>query len=162
METQITTKEYREELYTEEYRSERARLARVPVEKRILLIPHCLRISGKCRAESTSDGLICKSCDPGCQVKILSDRAKELGYRGICVAPGGSLALRYVKKTMPEGIVAVACPRELSEGVENVRELNGENENSKPPILIIPLVKEGCVDTEVNLESALDEISIGC
>ncbi len=162
METQLTTKEYQKDLYTEDYRSERIRLSRVPVDKRILLIPHCLRISGKCRAESTPGGLMCKSCDPNCQVKQLRDRADELGYRGICIAPGGSLALKYVKETCPEGIVAVACPRELSEGVENVKELSGDSESSIPPILIIPLVKEGCVDTEVDLESALEEIAIGC
>jgi len=79
----------------------------------------------------------------------------------VCIAPGGRLAERYVKEKSPKGIVAVACQKELEEGIHGVRELSGGDELT-PPIVIIPLVKDGCVDTEVDEEQALKVITVGC
>lgn len=69
--------------------------------------------------------------------------------------------MRYVKENSPKGIVAVACQKELEEGIHGVCELSGSNKLT-PPIVIVPLVKDGCVDTEVNEEQALEMIALGC
>jgi len=79
----------------------------------------------------------------------------------VCIAPGGRLAVKYVKEKNPKAIVAVACQKELEEGIHGVRELSGGGK-SMPPIVIIPLVKDGCVDTEVDEEQALKIINLGC
>jgi len=87
--------------------------------------------------------------------------AVKLGYKGVCVAPGGVLAVRYVKKNKPKGIVAIACQKELEEGVDGVRKLAGELDEI-PVMVIIPLSKDGCVDTEVDEKLALETIALGC
>jgi hypothetical protein len=93
---------------------------------------------------------------------MLRETALNLGYQGVCIAPGGSLALRYVKETSPLGIVAVACSKELDEGIGRVRALTGDAAGMIPPIVIIPLTREGCVDTQVDMNYALSMISLGC
>lgn len=69
--------------------------------------------------------------------------------------------MNYVKGKRPKGIVAVACQKELDEGIHGVRELSG-GDKLMPPIVIIPLAKDGCVDTEVDEEQALKMITLGC
>jgi hypothetical protein len=90
----------------------------------------------------------------------LRDAALRLGYGGVCIAPGGSLAVNYVRQFRPDGIVAVACRRELEEGVGNINEIAGDGYH--PAIVVIALTRDGCVDTEVELESALEIVSAGC
>lgn len=137
------------------------RLSRIPPSQRILLVPHCLRRSQTCQGKYGKWGLECSECNPDCSVNHLRQAAIELGYKGVCIAPGGRLAVNYLKETHPEAIVAVACQKELEEGIDAVRELSSSNEPT-PVIAIIPLAKDGCVDTEVDEEQALKLIALGC
>ena len=56
--------------------------------------------------------------------------------------------------------MAVACDRELVEGVDGVKKL-AEAETQVPPIVVVPLAKDGCVDTEVDEEQVLRAIALG-
>lgn len=131
----------------------------IPCSQKILLLPHCLRKSEICKAVSDENGLKCRECSEECQVNILRKAALAAGYRGVCIAPGGSLALKYVQKMRPRGITAVACDKELKEGIDNVKELNSDNKATLPDIEIIPLTKEGCINTEVDIQRALAVIT---
>jgi hypothetical protein len=131
-------------------------LVDVPPSDRVLLISQCLRPSKICKGTFGEEGLKCvEDCSEACVVHQLRETALKLGYRGVCVAAGGSMALRYVKDHGPKGIVAVACPKELKEGVKGVKDMLGD---STPPIVIVPLTKEGCVDTEVDVDQAMSAI----
>jgi uncharacterized protein len=135
-------------------------LSQVIPSARILLLPHCLRQSNTCQARYNQQGLQCAACNPDCSVNRLRAAALEYGYKGVCVAPGGHLAIKYVQEKSPRAIVAVACEKELEEGVQGVKSLVKEKIN--PLIIIIPLTKNGCLDTEVDVEQALEIISTGC
>jgi hypothetical protein len=137
------------------------KLALIDASERILLLPHCLRRSETCQGKYTKWGLECCGCNPGCPVNRLSCVAIKLGYKGVCVAPGGRLAVNYVKEIRPRAIVAVACQKELDQGIRSVREMDGED-ISAIPIVVIPLSKDGCIDTEVDVEQALETVSLGC
>lgn len=159
MSATITTIDLRDTTVQRKNRKTRRTAGRsIQAEDTILLLPHCLRVSSTCRATAGEDGLECVECNAACQVNLLRKAAMEMGYRGVCIAPGGSLALKYVKKTKPLAIVAVACEKELSEGVTNVKELFGGN-GEAPEVTIIPLVKDGCIDTRVDIKKAIAEIS---
>src|SRR5271157_6312742 len=84
------------------------RLPFVHPSQRILLLSHCLRMSDRCKAKVEPLGLRCVECTPTCQVNILRRTALDYGYKAVCVAPGGSMALKFIKETNPMGIVAVA------------------------------------------------------
>lgn len=137
------------------------RLLRIPASQRILLLPHCLRRSQTCQGKYGKRGLECCECTPDCSVNRLRQAAINLGYKGVCIAPGGRLAVNYVKEMCPEAVVAVACQKELEEGVHDVQGLDKDNE-PEPVMVIIPLARDGCVDTEVDEERALELITLGC
>ena len=129
--------------------------------ERILLLSHCLRPSQSCPAKYDKRGLICiDDCKEDCVIGRLRKAALELKYKGVCIAPGGSLAIKYVKETKPAGIVAIACRKELQEGVESVREFSDDKD--MPVIVSVPLTKDGCVDTEVDETLAMNAIHLGC
>jgi hypothetical protein len=60
---------------------------------------------------------------------------------------------------MPDAIVAVACEKELELGLRGVEEMVQEGKVVMPAITVIPLSKEGCVDTEVDVQQALEALS---
>ncbi len=140
--------------------SEEEQLSNVPPQQRILLLSHCLRPSKTCPGKYSKSGLDClDACQEQCTLGNLRRIAISLGYKGVCIAPGGRLAFKYVKEKSPLGIVAIACNKELEEGIEAVRELNP---SSVTPIVSIPLTIDGCVDTVVDEKRAIEVINLGC
>ena len=139
---------------------EHKRLAAVPPSERVLLLPHCLRDSQRCQADNTKHGLACKGCSPDCAINRLRRKALELGYSGVCVAPGGTLVLEFLAQRKPRGIVAVACHKELEMGLEAVAKMGQEPDWGMPATVIVPLSKDGCVDTEVDVERVLEVIRL--
>ena len=71
------------------------------------------------------------------------------------------MALEYVRKTKPRAVLAVACDKELAEGVEGVASAFASG-GAIPEIVVVPLTKDGCIDTEVDLSFALQKIGLGC
>jgi len=132
----------------------------VDYDKRVLLISHCLRPHDKCPAKLERGGLNCIGCSNNCSVGKLKKMAQELGYRGICIAPGGSMAIKFVEENQPEGIIAVACEKELREGICAIKKIALKNKFNGiiPVIKTIPLIRDGCVDTEIDVEKALQTI----
>jgi hypothetical protein len=127
-------------------------LSGIPASERVLLLPHCLRPSARCPGRPSREGFQCPPDCPveECAIKVLRAEAERLGYQGVCVAPGGALALRYVQEKNPTLVVAVACQKELLEGMEAVAKLK-----NPPKVVALPLSRDGCVDTEVDLPAAL-------
>ena len=137
------------------------RLVAVDPPYRVLLLAQCLRPSQTCPGKFDKKGLACpEDCSEDCVIGRLREFALGLGYSGVCVAAGGAMALRFVKEHNPRGIVAVACYRELGEGVDGVKELFEDNEEI-PAIVVLPLLRDGCVDTEVDEEQVLKALALG-
>jgi hypothetical protein len=137
------------------------RLVAVDPPYRVLLLAQCLRPSQTCPGKFDKKGLACpEDCSENCVIGRLREFALGLGYSGVCIAAGGAMALRFVKEHNPRGIVAVACGRELGEGVDGVKELFEDNEEI-PAIVVLPLLRDGCVDTEVDEEQVLKALALG-
>ncbi len=128
----------------------------------MLLLSQCLRPSQTCPGKMGKKGLACPDgCQEACVIGRLRQAALELGYKGVCIAAGGAMALRFVTENNPRGIVAVACPKELAEGVQAVRDMAG-NGAEAPAIVSVPLLADGCVDTQVDEAEVLAAIRLGC
>jgi hypothetical protein len=141
----------------EESKENEEKLKSIDPGERVLLISHCLRSSEKCSARMGKRGLECRDdCKNRCSVGRLRLLAEECGYKGVCIAPGGSMALKFIKKTRPQGIVAIACMKELAEGVCAVNEFAeaGRQDGAPPVIVSAPLLKDGCIDTVVDEDEA--------
>ena len=132
--------------------------AAIPPGERVLLLPHCLRPSQTCPGRPSREGFQCPvGCEEACPIRTLREEAVRLGYKEVCIAPGGALALRFVREVKPRAVIAVACAKELQEGEEAVAGLGP----SRPLITVVPLSRDGCVDTEVNLDQALALLRVG-
>src|SRR5258708_25113841 len=69
----------------------REALASVPYERRLLLLPKCLRVEDRCPAPFDELGLLCKRCGL-CTIQDLQAEAERLGY-AVLVAEGSALVM---------------------------------------------------------------------
>ncbi len=102
-----------------------------------------------------------EACAEDCVLGRLRTAARAVGYKGVCIAAGGAMALRSVRDNSPHGIVAVACHKELTEGVQAVLDMFNDGQ-TPPTIVTVPLLTDGCVDTLVDEAQALATINLGC
>ncbi|MDI6854126.1 MAG: DUF116 domain-containing protein [Deltaproteobacteria bacterium] len=108
----------------------------------LLLMPHCLQFH-ECQFRITGNVVHCKRCGK-CPIKGLAELSDKYGV-GLAVATGGTLARRIVVERRPKLIIAVACERDLSSGIQDSYPL---------PVFGITNYRPNgpCFDTLVNLE----------
>ncbi len=111
-------------------------------DKLLLLMPHCLQFH-ECQFRITGSVVHCKKCGK-CPIKGLVELSEKYEV-GLAVATGGTLARRIVVERRPRMIIAVACERDLSSGIQDSYPL--------PVYGILNHRPQGpCYDTLVNLE----------
>jgi len=126
----------------------RIRRSRCAPEELLVLLPSCLQ-SSKCKQRITNDITECKRCGQ-CKIKDMIELCEKRGVRCM-VATGGRLALSMAKSDQIKGIVAVACEKELQEGMTGVF--------PKPVLGVINIRPYGpCTDTDVNIEEVEEAI----
>ena len=115
----------------------------VPFEKRILLLPQCLRRQEKCKAEIDELGLLCHRC-MACTIPDLQDKAENLGIMSI-VAEGFTSVVGLVESGEVDTVIGVGCLDSLEKAFLLLI-------NNAVPGIAIPLNKAGCRDTDVDGE----------
>ena len=70
-------------------------LAGIPYERRLLMLPKCLRVEAKCPAPFDEFGLLCKHCGL-CSIQDLQDEAERLGYAVLC-AEGSAIVMAIIE-----------------------------------------------------------------
>mgnify|MGYP006275978113 CR=1 FL=1 len=83
----------------------------------LILLPHCLQYTG-CDIRITVDIKKCIRCGK-CDIASLVELAERYDVN-ISIATGGTLARRIIKETRPKFVIAVACDRDLFEGIRDV------------------------------------------
>jgi len=94
----------------------RARCAESKPRRLLLLMPHCLQFND-CAIKVTTDASRCQACGK-CKIKDLVELARKYHVH-LSVATGGTLARRRVAESKPEVIIAVACERDLTSGIQD-------------------------------------------
>lgn len=94
-----------------------AQRKRIRGDRILILLPHCLQID-VCNRKITNDIQNCKKCGR-CPVGQLVELGENYGLN-LAVVNGGTLARRRVASFNPSGIVAVACERDLTLGIQDV------------------------------------------
>ncbi len=110
----------------------------VPLNRRLLLLPKCLRDPVACRGTFDSVGLHCAGCG-ACIIGDLVAEARELGY-SVVIAEGTSSVIMKVLEGEADAILGVACLDSLDESFEPVADLGVPNQ-------AIPLLRDGCERT---------------
>jgi uncharacterized protein len=115
---------------------------RATPDKLLLLMPHCLQFH-ECKFRITGSTVHCQRCGK-CAIKGLADLSDKYGV-GLAVATGGTLARRIVVERRPKLIIAVACERDLSSGIQDSYPLPVFGITNKRPF-------GPCYDTDVDLD----------
>lgn len=121
----------------------RESLASVPYERRLLLLPKCLRVESKCPAPFDEFGLLCKQCGL-CTIQDLQAEAEKLGY-AVLVAEGSAIVMSLIQTGKIEAIVGVSCLSVLERSFPYM-------EAAAIPGVAIPLLQDDCIDTTVDLD----------
>ena len=109
----------------------------------LLLLPHCLQFHD-CKIRITRDIADCADCGK-CDISNLKDLGNKYNIR-VGISNGGTLARKIVHDTHPDAIIAVACHRDLTDGVR---------ESWVYPVYAILNERPygPCVDTKVDVDS---------
>jgi len=125
--------------------------ASVPFERRLLLLPKCLRAEATCCADFDAFGLLCKRCGQ-CSIHDLQEQAERLGY-SVLVAEGSAVVMALIQAKKVEAIVGVSCLNVLERAFPNM-------EAAAIPGVAIPLLQDGCRDTSVDLDWVREYIEL--
>ncbi|MCC6588648.1 MAG: polyprenyl synthetase family protein [Bryobacterales bacterium] len=129
----------------------REQLATVPYERRLLLMPKCLRVEDRCPAPFDELGLLCKQCGL-CTIQDLQAEAERLGY-AVLVAEGSALVMALIQTGQIEAIVGVSCLSVLEKAFPYM-------ESAAIPGVAIPLLQDDCKDTSVDVDWVWDMIHL--
>lgn len=113
----------------------------IPFDKRMLLLPHCLKHAEGCPAEYDQFGLDCEKCG-ACSIADYKVRAEQLGYK-VLVAEGSPIVLKIIVEGYIDGILGVACLNVLEKAIDKVL-LAGV------PSYAVPLHSGDCKNTSLD------------
>lgn len=126
----------------------RRRKIRVPASRLLVVTPHCLQLAS-CPHKITRDPHNCHRCG-GCDIGALVTLADEMGFH-FFVATGGTLARQIVKETRPKAVLAIACERDLTSGIQDVYPL--------PAVGVLNIRPNGpCYNTHVDMELVKEQL----
>jgi geranylgeranyl pyrophosphate synthase len=129
----------------------RDHLATIPYDRRLLLLPKCLRVEDKCPAPFDEFGLLCKQCGL-CTIQDLQNEAERLGY-AVLVAEGSAIVMAMIQTGKIDAIVGVSCLSVLERAFPYM-------EAAAIPGIAIPLLQDDCKDTTVDLDWVWDVIHL--
>ena len=124
-------------------------VAATPYNRRLLLLPQCLKNNSACHAEIDELGLICAGCQ-SCQIDAILQKAEALGYATL-VAEGTTVAISLVQEGSVDAVIGVSCMSVLQKSFEPVS-------RAAVPVVGIPLLFEGCAETDVDNRWLDDEL----
>jgi geranylgeranyl pyrophosphate synthase len=126
----------------------RDQVAAVPPERRLFLLPHCLKHAEGCPADYDEFGLECKTCG-ACSIADFRGIADDMGYK-VLVAEGSPIVLKIILSGHVDAIVGVACLNVLEKAIDKIL-LAGI------PCMAVPLLSSDCRNTSVD-EDWVEEI----
>jgi hypothetical protein len=122
----------------------------VQPDKLLIMTPHCLQ-QETCPYKITRTVSNCRRCGQ-CQIGDLAQLADSYGVH-LAVVTGGTLARKVIKSIRPQAVLAIACERDLTSGIQDVF-----------PLPVIGVLNDRpfgpCCNTRVNLNKVEQAIQI--
>ncbi len=119
----------------------RDQVAGIPHERRLFLLPHCLKHAEGCPADYDQFGLDCKTCG-ACSIADFRTTAEDMGYK-VLVAEGSPIVLKIIVSGYVDAIIGVACLNVLEKAIDKIL-LAGI------PCMAVPLLSSDCRNTSVD------------
>ena len=120
-----------------------------PYNRRIFLLPQCLRNVTKCKAQQDELGLLCSECG-SCSISGYLREAENLGYVAL-VTEGTTITTRLIESGKVDAVIGVGCMEVLQKMFASVSKYS-------IPSIGIPLITCGCVDTTADADWIKQEI----
>lgn len=124
-------------------------ISSVPFNRRILLLPHCLKNSKLCKGEQDEMGLLCAECGK-CSISGLLREAENLGYVAI-ITEGTTITARLIESGKVDAVIGVGCMDVLRKMFMSVSKFS-------IPSIGIPLLYCGCTDTKADSDWIKEEL----
>lgn len=124
-------------------------VAATPFNRRLLLLPQCLRNIYHCEGVFDELGLVCASCK-NCQLDDILEKAEKIGYSTL-VAEGTTVAIGLVEEGSIDAVVGVSCMPVLQNSFAPVT-------NAAVPAIGIPLLYDGCENTSLDYDWLFSEM----
>jgi geranylgeranyl diphosphate synthase, type II len=124
-------------------------LAKVPYEKRLLLLSRCLRDEKVCKGQFDELGLLCRRCG-GCAIDSLTQYAGQLGY-SVLVAEGSPVVMGLIEAGGVEAVIGISCLSMLEKVFPYM-------EAAAFPGVAVPLLYDGCAQTAFDIDWLLELI----
>src|SRR5262249_53574061 len=119
----------------------REQVQAIPFNRRLLLLPHCLKHAEGCPADYDEFGLDCRKCG-ACSVADFKTKAEDLGYK-VLVSEGTPIVLKIIVSGHVDAIVGVACLNVLEKAIDKIL-LAGI------PCVATPLLSSNCRNPSVD------------
>jgi len=116
----------------------REQVENIPPQRRLLLLPHCLRDSAQCQAEYDEHGLACRDCG-ACRLSEFRAVAQQKGYQ-VLIAEGSPAVVDVILRGEADAILGAACLTSLEKAFGKIL-LAGI------PCMAVPLLHNSCRDT---------------
>ncbi|MCK4739409.1 MAG: DUF116 domain-containing protein [Deltaproteobacteria bacterium] len=121
---------------------------RLAPDKIVILMPHCIQYDD-CKLKVTREVRNCIGCGK-CEVGELVELAEKYEME-LFILTGGTVARRKLEEFRPKAVVAVACERDLTSGIQDAFPL--------PVMAVVNKRPHGyCVDTGVAIEEIKDAV----
>jgi geranylgeranyl diphosphate synthase, type II len=121
----------------------RETVAEIPFERRILLLPQCLRSKKTCPAQMDELGLLCEQCGR-CPTGDLQSEAEKLGY-SVLIAEGTTVVTNLIERGKADAIIGVSCLAVLERAFPHMAA-------GVIPGIAIPLLTNGCERTTADID----------
>jgi geranylgeranyl pyrophosphate synthase len=121
----------------------------VPFNRRILLLPHCLKNSTLCKGQQDEMGLLCSECG-NCSISGLLREAENLGYVAL-VTEGTTVTARLIESGKVDAVIGIGCMEVLQKMFVSVSRF-------AIPSIGIPLLSCGCTDTTADSDWIKEEM----
>jgi geranylgeranyl pyrophosphate synthase len=129
----------------------RTQIQSIPFNRRLLLLPHCLKHAEGCPADYDEFGLDCKKCG-ACSVADYKTKAEELGYK-VLVSEGTPIVLKIIVSGHVDAIVGVACLNVLEKALDKLL-------IAGIPGVAAPLLSSNCRSTSVDDDWVFELINL--
>jgi len=115
----------------------------------LILLPHCVQ-NAQCPIRITFKPENCVNCGK-CNIGELLKYTKSKDIT-LKIATGGTLARKIIKENRPNAIVAIACHRDLMEGIIEIRNM--------PVLGVLNIIgKNGpCVSTSFEVDKVIEYV----
>ncbi len=126
-------------------------VASIPPERRILLLPQCMRDKSTCHAEMDEFGLLCMECG-GCVTGEIQSFAEDMGTV-VLVAEGTTVVTKLLERGEVDAVIGVSCLSALERSYSYMAA-------GAIPGIAIPLIQDGCDRTQIDVESVKSFLSM--